>query len=176
MTTRREFLRNTALASAGLALSGISNKTNAASYSRIMGSNEKINLAHIGIGNRGWDIINDFGMGALGDWGAHILDTVHEFLDLGLPEEIIPVKLEGHNDYFFPMASTIRFNFPKRGNMPPVTVTWYDGVNNLPELPKGYGKSELDPNIPQVAGFEIEPIKLNPGLMFREWVLPEEIS
>lgn len=60
MTTRREFLRNTALASAGLALSGISNKTNAASYSRIMGSNEKINLAHIGIGNRGWDIINDF--------------------------------------------------------------------------------------------------------------------
>ena len=60
MTTRREFLRNTALASAGLALSGISSKTNAASYSRIMGSNEKINLAHIGIGNRGWDIINDF--------------------------------------------------------------------------------------------------------------------
>ena len=29
---------------------------------------------------RGW---YDFGLGALGDWGAHILDTIHEFLNLG---------------------------------------------------------------------------------------------
>src|SRR5690554_6221156 len=60
MTTRREFLRNAALASAGLAFSGISSKTNAASYSRIMGSGKKVNVAFIGIGNRGWDIINEF--------------------------------------------------------------------------------------------------------------------
>ena len=31
-----------------------------------------------------WRCWYDFGMGALGDWGAHILDTVHEFLELGL--------------------------------------------------------------------------------------------
>ncbi|MEA4904755.1 MAG: Gfo/Idh/MocA family oxidoreductase, partial [Petrimonas sp.] len=60
MTTRRDFLKNTALASAGIALSGIYTKTNAASYSRIVGANRKVNLAHIGIGNRGWEIINDF--------------------------------------------------------------------------------------------------------------------
>ena len=60
MTTRRDFLKNAALASVGLAFSGFTNKTNAASYSRIVGSNQKVNLAYIGIGNRGWEIMNDF--------------------------------------------------------------------------------------------------------------------
>ena len=32
-----------------------------------------------------WRCWYDFGMGALGDWGAHLLDTAHEVLDLGLP-------------------------------------------------------------------------------------------
>jgi predicted dehydrogenase len=32
-----------------------------------------------------WRCWYDFGMEASGDWGAHIIDTVHEFLDLGLP-------------------------------------------------------------------------------------------
>jgi hypothetical protein len=110
-----------------------------------------------------WRSWYDFGMGALGDWGAHIIDTAHRFLELGLPEEIIPLKLDGHNDFFFPMASTIQFNFPKRGAMPPVEITWYDGVNNIPTLPEGYGESELDPNIPPSPVGEIQPTKLNPG-------------
>ena len=72
-----------------------------------------------------WRSWYDFGMGALGDWGAHILDTIHEFLNLGLPYEVEPLKLEGWNTYFFPMSSTIRFKFPRRGEMPPVAITWY---------------------------------------------------
>jgi predicted dehydrogenase len=109
---------------------------------------------------RGW---YDFGMGALGDWGAHILDTVHEFLELGLPYEVTALKCEGHNDYFFPKASTILFRFPRRGDMPAVDITWYDGVNNLPAIPAGYGTSDIDPNIPPVAGGKLQPTKLNPG-------------
>lgn len=110
-----------------------------------------------------WRSWYDFGMGALGDWGAHILDTVHEFLELGLPYEIEPLKIVGHNDFFFPLSSTIRFRFPRRRHMPAMEVTWYDGVDNLPPIPKGFGVSEVDPNIPQVAGWEFQPIKLNPG-------------
>lgn len=110
-----------------------------------------------------WRSWYDFGMGAMGDWAAHIIDTVHEFLDLGLPEEVTPLKIEGHNDYFFPKASTIEFKFPKRGKMPPVVVTWYDGVNNIPAVPEGYGTSDIDPNIPAVAGGKVQPSKLNPG-------------
>ena len=110
-----------------------------------------------------WRCWYDFGMGALGDWGAHIIDTAHRFLDLGLPSEITPLKLTGHNEFFFPMSSTIEFKFPARGNMPPVVITWYDGVDNIPSVPEGYGVSELDPNIPTVAGGQIQPAKLNPG-------------
>ena len=109
---------------------------------------------------RGW---YDFGMGVLGDWGAHILDTVHEFLDLGLPYEVESLRADGHNDYFFPKASTIFFRFPARGKMPPVDITWYDGVDNIPQVPAGYGTLDIDPNIPPVAGGKLQPSKLNPG-------------
>jgi len=110
-----------------------------------------------------WRSWYNFGMGALGDWGAHILDTAHEFLNLGLPTEVTPLKLTGHNEFFFPMDSTIEFKFPKRGKMPPVVITWYDGLKNIPPVPEGYGVTELDPNIPTVAGGKIQAAKLNPG-------------
>jgi predicted dehydrogenase len=112
--------------------------------------------------NGQWRCWFDLGMGALGDWGAHILDTAHEFLDLGLPNQIVP-KLVGHNDFFFPLCSTIAFKFPQRGNMLALDINWYDGVNNLPPIPKGYGVSGLDPNIPPPSTGKIEPAKLNPG-------------
>ncbi|WP_293945925.1 MULTISPECIES: Gfo/Idh/MocA family oxidoreductase [unclassified Sphingobacterium] len=113
--------------------------------------------------NGQWRCWYDFGMGALGDWGAHILDTAHEFLDLGLPTEVSAVKLEGHNSYFFPMSSTLKFHFPKRKKMPAVDINWYDGLNNLPPIPEGYGVSGLDPNIPAPSTGKLEPAKLNPG-------------
>ncbi|TCC99574.1 Gfo/Idh/MocA family oxidoreductase [Pedobacter hiemivivus] len=112
--------------------------------------------------NGQWRCWFDLGMGALGDWGAHILDTAHEFLDLGLPYQVNPV-LSGHNDFFYPTATTLAFKFPKRGNMPALDINWYDGVNNLPPIPKGYGVSGLDPNIPPPSTGKIEPAKLNPG-------------
>ncbi len=113
--------------------------------------------------NGQWRCWYDFGMGALGDWGAHILDTAHEFLDLGLPTEVSAVKLDGYNSYFFPMSSTLKFHFPKRKKMPALDVNWYDGLDNLPPIPEGYGVSGLDPNIPAPSTGKLEPAKLNPG-------------
>ncbi|MDR0262651.1 MAG: Gfo/Idh/MocA family oxidoreductase [Sphingobacterium sp.] len=113
--------------------------------------------------NGQWRCWYDFGMGALGDWGAHILDTAHEFLDLGLPTEVSAVKLDGHNSYFFPMSSTLKFHFPKRKKMPALDINWYDGLDNLPPIPEGYGVSGLDPNIPAPSTGKLEPAKLNPG-------------
>lgn len=110
-----------------------------------------------------WRCWYDFGMGALGDWGAHILDTAHEFLQLGLPYEVTMLKAEGHNDYFYPYSSTILFRFPQRGSMPPVDVTWYDGVDNLPPLPQGYGASAVTEGVPATNQGEAVPSKLNPG-------------
>lgn len=113
--------------------------------------------------NGQWRCWYDYGMGALGDWGAHILDTAHEFLELGLPYKVEAVKLDAHNSFFFPYSSTISFKFPKRKRMPAVDVTWYDGLDNLPPIPAGYGVSGLDPNIPPPSTGKIEPVKLNPG-------------
>lgn len=47
--------------------------------------------------------------------------------------------------------------------MPPLTITWYDGLDNIPSVPDGYGVSELDPNIPPPSNGQIQPAKLNPG-------------
>ncbi len=113
--------------------------------------------------NGQWRCWYDYGMGALGDWGAHILDTVHEFLELGLPTEINMLYAKGHNPFFFPYSSTIGFKFPARKDMPACEVTWYDGIDNLPPVPAGYGNVELDPNIPPPSSGQIVPTKLNPG-------------
>jgi len=113
--------------------------------------------------NGQWRCWFDFGMGALGDWGAHILDTAHQFLNLGLPYEVSPAKLSGHNNFFYPMSTTLSFKFPKRGKMPKVNIMWYDGVDNLPPIPKGYGVQGLDPNIPPPSNGPVKEAKLNPG-------------
>ena len=110
-----------------------------------------------------WRCWYDFGMGALGDWGAHILDTAHEFLELGLPYEISMLRADGHNDYFYPYSSTILFRFPQRKGMPPVDVTWYDGIDNLPPLPAGYGASTVTEGVPSTNQGEAVPSNLNPG-------------
>jgi predicted dehydrogenase len=96
-----------------------------------------------------WRSWYELGDGALGDWGAHIFDTAHEFLQLGLPTEVEAVKLEGHSPFIFPQASTLAFRFPARGSQPPCVLTWYDGQNNLPPVPAEYGGAvAADPSIP----------------------------
>jgi hypothetical protein len=41
------------------------------------------------------------------------------------------------NPIFTPYGSVVHFNFPARGNKPPVTIKWYEG-STLPPLPEGY--------------------------------------
>lgn len=116
-----------------------------------------------GYTNGDWRSWFDFGNGALGDWGAHIFDTAHEFLQLGLPTEVEAVRLDGYSPFIFPQASTLAFRFPARGTQPPVELTWYDGVNNLPPLPEGFGAGVVDPNVPPPSSGTIDTKKLAPG-------------
>lgn len=105
----------------------------------------------------------DFGNGALGDWGAHIFDTAHEFLELGLPTEVVPLKIEGYSPLIFPQASTLLFKFPARGNMPPVEMTWYDGLTNFPPLPDEHGNAPKPGDIPPPTKGSTGSKKLEPG-------------
>lgn len=88
---------------------------------------------------RGWYA---YGSGAFGDWGPHILDTCHRFLELGLPETITAERRDGANALIFPQASTIKFAFPERGaGLPACDVTWYDGTDNRPQIEGDYTES-----------------------------------
>ncbi len=111
--------------------------------------------------NGDWRSWYDYGDGVLGDWGAHIFDTAHEFLELGLPTEVDPVRLDGHSAFIFPQATTLAFRFPARGSKPPVELSWYDGVKNLPPLPNTFGGAVVDPNIPPPSAGSIDT-KVNP--------------
>ena len=84
---------------------------------------------------RGW---YDFGCGALGDMACHILDPANWALKLHAPASVEVVRQEGRNEYTSPTKAVIRFEFPARGSMPPVTVYWYEG-GEFPPRPAGLG-------------------------------------
>jgi predicted dehydrogenase len=84
-----------------------------------------------------WRSWYDYGSGCFGDWGPHLLDTCHRFLELGLPTKITALHRGGVNksDLIYPESSTIRFDFPERGpDLPACEVTWLDGVKNKAQL------------------------------------------
>jgi predicted dehydrogenase len=69
----------------------------------------------------------EFGDGSLGDWGCHNLDGPFWALDLGCPESAEALEQVGGSQERFPLVNAVRWDFPARGNRPPVKVYWYDG-------------------------------------------------
>jgi predicted dehydrogenase len=100
---------------------------------------------------RGWV---DFGVGALGDMGAHLVDQAYWALELTQPTSIeatsslwgtesVPPPAgspEGTRattrNVSYPMATTVHYQFPANGSRPPVKVYWYDG-GLFPPRPDG---------------------------------------
>lgn len=95
---------------------------------------------------RGW---TDFGCGALGDMGAHLID--HPYWALGLTQ---PTSIEASSTPWgtsvvppapgemgpdgkparphrvpvtYPLSTTVHYEFPAVGSRPPVKLFWYDG-------------------------------------------------
>jgi predicted dehydrogenase len=85
-----------------------------------------------------WRGFWDYGTGALGDMGCHLLDGVHWALQLDAPTHIEAVSAF-HNDFTGPNSSMVTFKFPARGFLAPLTLKWYDG-GLIPAPPP-----ELDP-------------------------------
>ncbi len=72
---------------------------------------------------RGWW---DFGTGALGDIGCHRIDPIFRALKLGHPSSV-EASCSLVNNETYPVASVVNYQFPARGDMPPVKLSWYDG-------------------------------------------------
>ncbi|MEO7191953.1 MAG: Gfo/Idh/MocA family oxidoreductase [Vicinamibacterales bacterium] len=90
---------------------------------------------------RGWV---DWGQGALGDMGAHLIDHPVWGLNLGLPTSIETVA-SPFNKVSYPTATTTYYDFPARGKQPAVKLTWSDG-GLLPARPDELGEEKLLPD------------------------------
>jgi predicted dehydrogenase len=100
---------------------------------------------------RGWV---DFGCGALGDMGAHLIDQAYWSLGLTQPTSIEataslwgtetvpppagspPGTRATQKNVSYPMASTVHYQFPAVGNRPALKLFWYDG-GLFPPRPDG---------------------------------------
>jgi predicted dehydrogenase len=93
---------------------------------------------------RGWW---DFGTGALGDMGCHTANLPFMALKLGLPTRVSAESAE-INPETYPAWATITYEFPARGDLPPVKLTWYegarDGKRHLPSPDLFHGKTPPD--------------------------------
>ena len=74
-----------------------------------------------------WRCWWDFGCGMMGDRGAHTLDPVFWALKLGHPTSVEATSLDLNPDTH-PVASIVTYRFPARRDLPPVKLTWYDGL------------------------------------------------
>jgi predicted dehydrogenase len=85
---------------------------------------------------RGWI---DFGVSAIGDMGAHLIDQPYWALGLTLPTSITasstPWGGPAANPASYPLATTVDYEFPARGAQPPVRLYWYDGGLMPPRPP-----------------------------------------
>jgi predicted dehydrogenase len=93
---------------------------------------------------RGWW---DYGTGALGDMGCHTANLLFRALKLEYPSSI-QGDAGDLNPETYPSWATVNFEFPARGDMVPVKVTWYeghkDGKKNRPPIELLQGEKFVD--------------------------------
>jgi predicted dehydrogenase len=86
-----------------------------------------------------WRGFWDFGTGALGDMACHTANLPFRGLKLGYPTSVSAENGE-INPETYPAWATITFQFPARGELPPVKLVWYEGhrngKKNLPPKPR----------------------------------------
>ena len=112
-----------------------------------------------------WRCWFDYGNGCMGDWGAHILDTVHRFTLGGeLPTEVKIANVTGWNACVFPIQDTLTMTFPKSARHGDVTLEWWEGLDNQPKPPAGFRFDSNEGLFPASTANDglIDP-KLKPG-------------
>jgi predicted dehydrogenase len=85
-----------------------------------------------------WRGFREYGAGAMGDMGCHLLDGPFYALGLTAPTKI-EAESEELTDIAWPKASKITCHFSNVPGHGDITLTWYDG-NRKPERPKELGE------------------------------------
>jgi predicted dehydrogenase len=108
--------------------------------------------AYVPIQWRGWW---EYGCGSLGDIGCHTFDAPFWALDLGAPTRVQAFRDPPPGEGFISMKSAVTYQFPARGDKPPVTLTWYEKGFDVPK-PKRW---EPDKPLPDEGGMYMEGTK-----------------
>ena len=90
-----------------------------------------------------WRAWIDFGAGALGDMGCHVMNGAFSALKLKYPDsveashsyDVREMWKRFDNKQTYPRAEVVHYQFPARAGMPPVKLHWYDG-GILPQRPE----------------------------------------
>jgi predicted dehydrogenase len=75
----------------------------------------------------GWRQFWEFGTSKIGDMGSHNMDPAFFALDLGHPEWVEARSAWGDRE-MRPFVSIVDYQFPARGAISPVRLTWYEGL------------------------------------------------
>src|SRR5436305_147395 len=96
---------------------------------------------------RGW---LDFGTGALGDMACHTINVAAMALGLFDPESVEVIDTSGIVDReTYPVWSIIRTHFGARDGRGPLSLTWYDGGDKLPDNKRSYKEMLYGEKVPQ---------------------------
>jgi predicted dehydrogenase len=96
--------------------------------------------AYVPFAWRGWW---DFGSGGLGDMGIHNIAPAFSALKLTAPTSVHASSTPVFEETL-PVASIVHYEFPARGDMPPVKMHWYDGGLLPPRPPELEDNRELN--------------------------------
>jgi len=100
---------------------------------------------------RGWW---DFGNGMLGDWACHTLDAPFWALELGAPTSV-EAKVSEVSDVVAPRSATVTYQFPARGQRPPVKLVWHEGPGMKPPAPRDWEDDAKKPGVPERGMFMV---------------------
>ncbi len=86
-----------------------------------------------------WNMYRDFGVGQMGDMGAHTMDLVWNVIDAGAPVsvEVDPEVSDRYHPDICPVKLKATFEHPANSWRGPVTLIWYQG-GLKPEVPRSY--------------------------------------
>ena len=97
-----------------------------------------------------WRGFLEYGAGAFGDMGCHLIDAPSISLGLGVPSFVTATQVDDLTDIAWPTGSIVKMEFPgnSHGN---ITLTWYegkkpDGMPYLPTFPDVIDMPEMFPN------------------------------
>jgi predicted dehydrogenase len=86
-----------------------------------------------------WNMYRDFGVGQIGDMGAHTMDLVWNVIDAGAPTaiEVDQELTDKYHPDICPVRMKVSFELPANQWRGAITNVWYQG-GIKPEAPKGF--------------------------------------